>query len=117
MALPALPAGMMKELVDRVGKDKVASVVTDNPSAMRLARQLLTSLDGYKHILGFRCYMHLFALIMNSVVSHPYARGLVAKAQKIVTYFRASHGRCRCCWRQPLRWASRAPSRPPTRPA
>ncbi len=82
---------MMKELVDTVGKDKVASVVTDNPSAMRLARQLLTSLDGYKHILGFRCYMHLFALIMNSVVSHPYARDLIAKAQKIVTYFRASH--------------------------
>jgi hypothetical protein len=82
---------MMKELVDKVGKDKVAAVVTDNPSSMRLARQLLTSMDGYKHILGFRCYMHLFALIMNSVISHAYARDLIAKAQKIVTYFRASH--------------------------
>lgn len=38
-----------------------------------------------------RCYMHAFALLLGSVVSHSWASGRVTKAQKIVTYFNASH--------------------------
>ena len=35
--------------------------------------------------------MHAFALVMTSCVSHPYFQARVAEAQRVVTYFRASH--------------------------
>jgi hypothetical protein len=38
-----------------------------------------------------RCYMHAFALLLGSIMSHSWATDLLSKAQKVVTYFRASH--------------------------
>jgi len=35
--------------------------------------------------------MHAFALVMAAVLAHPHFRSRVAEAQRIVTYFRASH--------------------------
>jgi hypothetical protein len=35
--------------------------------------------------------MHAFALVMTSIMAYPAAKKLVAEAQRIVTYFRASH--------------------------
>lgn len=39
----------------------------------------------------YRCYMHAFALLLGSIMSHTWATDLLSKAQKVVTYFRASH--------------------------
>lgn len=38
-----------------------------------------------------RCYMHAFALVMGSILAHPWARQVVVDAQRVVTLFRASH--------------------------
>lgn len=35
--------------------------------------------------------MHAFALLLGSIMGHDWARQLLVKAQKIVTYFNASH--------------------------
>jgi hypothetical protein len=38
-----------------------------------------------------RCYMHAFALLLGSVMAHDWAKHLLSKAQRIVSYFNASH--------------------------
>lgn len=35
--------------------------------------------------------MHAFALLLGTILAHPWAASVVARAQKIVTYFKASH--------------------------
>lgn len=43
--------------------------------------------------LPCRCMMHAFSTTMASVMGHKYASVLITQAQKIVTFFRASHQR------------------------
>ena len=38
-----------------------------------------------------RCMMHGFNLVLGSVLSFPWAQRLVVSAQRVVTYFKASH--------------------------
>ena len=77
--------------MDNVGAGRVAAVVTDDAANMRAARQLLAERTGYGHIITMRCWMHGFALVMRSVVGHPYAKDAIVTAQRLVTFFRASH--------------------------
>jgi Protein of unknown function (DUF 659) len=83
--------GLFKEQIESVGCAKVAAVVTDNPKVMRSARAKLVAMEGCKHIIPLRCMMHGFALILTTAMGHPWAKKLVASAQRIVTYFNASH--------------------------
>lgn len=84
-------AHLLKKHVDRVGKNKVAAICTDNPSANRSARVQVVSMQGYNHILDLRCMMHGFALIIGNITSHPWAREVVVKATRLITFMRASH--------------------------
>lgn len=110
----------MKRCIDRVGRENVAALVTDNASNMRKARQLLVAMAGYTHIIELRCvlhpcrlffvsiktnvgqwlnkicctrrcYMHAFALVIGSLLGHAWPRQVVSQCQQLVTYFRASH--------------------------
>lgn len=38
-----------------------------------------------------RCFMHAFSLLTGSILGHDYASGIVGDAQRLVTFFRASH--------------------------
>ncbi|KAL0054959.1 hypothetical protein WJX82_005172 [Trebouxia sp. C0006] len=38
-----------------------------------------------------KCMMHAFSTTMASVMGHKHATGLITRAQKLVTFFRASH--------------------------
>jgi len=42
-------------------------------------------------VLCCRCYMHAFGLVLGSVMAHPFARQRIAQAQRVVSYFHASH--------------------------
>lgn len=52
---------------------------------------LLLLLPFLTLVTAARCYMHAFALLLGSLLSHSWAVDLVSKAQKIVTYINASH--------------------------
>jgi hypothetical protein len=101
-----------------VRPSQIAAIVTDNPSVMKRLRQSFIEQDGHQHILqsrqiphrwhkgtltqskprlvgddfswSCRCWFHAFGTISKSVISHPHAQRTITKAQKIVTYFRAS---------------------------
>ncbi len=47
-------AETMHKAMQKVGPAKVAALVTDNPSNMAKARQLLTTLPGCEHIITLR---------------------------------------------------------------
>lgn len=42
-------------------------------------------------MLEFRCALHAFSLVLVAMLAHDHARSLLAKAQKVVVYIRASH--------------------------
>ena len=42
-------------IIDKVGKDQMLALVTDNAANMRAARQLLIEMEGYGHIIEVRC--------------------------------------------------------------
>lgn len=47
-------ADLWRRNIDRIGRDKVASICSDNPSACSKARALVVATEGYKHILNLR---------------------------------------------------------------
>lgn len=51
--------------------------------------------------------MHAFSLLIGSVLGHSWAQTMVSKAQRLVTYFRASHQHWLCFSRQQRIFASR----------
>ncbi|GFR45354.1 hypothetical protein Agub_g6725 [Astrephomene gubernaculifera] len=84
--------GLFKRFIEKVGgPERVVALVTDNAAAVRSGREELVKEDKYRHILTVRCFMHAFNLVMASVSSHPVAKAIITKAQRVVTYFRASH--------------------------
>jgi hypothetical protein len=87
----ACTTDMFAAEVDKVGADRVGAITTDAAPVMTAARRELVKRPQYAHILNIRCMMHGFALVMGSVMGHPFAASIVKDAQAIVTYFRASH--------------------------
>lgn len=51
-------ADVFKKFIDKIGRRKVAAIITDNAANMKLAREELCKLDGYKHILAIRYDQH-----------------------------------------------------------
>jgi hypothetical protein len=77
--------------IEKVGAKNVLVLCTDGVYAMAKARKEIVAMAPYKHIFNIRCMMHAFALLMGSVLGHIIPKAIVTQAQKIVTFFRASH--------------------------
>eukprot|EP00877_Chromochloris_zofingiensis_P008252 jgi/Chrzof1/3680/Cz13g04240.t1 len=84
-------AEYIKKEMTKIGADKIGALVTDNPAVTQKARRLVVASPGFTHIVELRCMMHAFSLVMGSLLGHPWACKVVTDAQKVVTYFRASH--------------------------
>jgi hypothetical protein len=78
-------------VIDSIGQKRVGAIITDGPKVMTKARRDLVSKPAYKHILDIRCMMHAFALLLASILGHPFAKDLVHRGQRVVTFVRASH--------------------------
>ena len=78
----------MGAISDNGGPIKFCSIVTDNAAACREVCKEVTAEEGFQHIIQLRCMMHGFSLCIGSIVSHPWARGVLAKALYVVKYVR-----------------------------
>jgi hypothetical protein len=58
---PTPRVGLIREVIEDVGADKVACIVTDNAAAMVKARGLVVAMRGFTHISEIR---HAAALQM-----------------------------------------------------
>ena len=54
-------ASEISDVIEKIGLDKFAAVVTDNASNCRVAREKIE--ENYNHILNIRCIAHAINLI------------------------------------------------------
>jgi hypothetical protein len=77
-------------IIEEIGFDRVAAIVTDNAANMRKLRQKVN--ETYKTILDLRCMPHYVNLITQDIMQHPWAKELLKTSQSVVNYF-GSHSR------------------------
>ena len=79
-------------IVDNIGPEKLAAVVSDNAPDARVARKLLC--EKYPHILNIRCMAHCINLITKDVCKHTLVIDVIKKVGAVHQYFTMSHAPC-----------------------
>ncbi|GES77786.1 ribonuclease H-like domain-containing protein [Rhizophagus clarus] len=76
-------------VLDDIGAQKFAGIVTDAGSNVHAARNLLS--EKFPHILNIRCIAHSLNLITKDLMKHAFAKRIIQWYMVIVTYFKKSH--------------------------
>jgi len=76
-------------VIDEIGKEKIAAIVSDAESAIVAAKRRITS--NYTHILSVRCIAHHINLVTKDITSLTWAKKILQKCQRIVSFFHDSH--------------------------
>ena len=79
----------ISEIVEKIGVDKFAAVVTDNASNCRVARKKVE--EKYNHIWDIRCIAHAINLIVADLVKLDDVKNLISNCGKITRFFNNSH--------------------------
>ncbi|CAG8854883.1 41778_t:CDS:1, partial [Gigaspora margarita] len=82
-------ANEISTIIERLGSDKFAAVVTDAASNCNLARQ--KTQEMYPHIWNVRCAAHAINLIAADLVKLDKLKKLIANCGKINNFFNSSH--------------------------
>ncbi len=82
-------ADQIEEVLNQIGKDKFAAIVTDAGANIKLARHQVT--EKYPHIFNIRCIAHAINLISKDICKIAFANRLLKKCMILVTYFKSSH--------------------------
>jgi hypothetical protein len=80
------------KIIEAIGVERIAAIVTDNAANMRKLRQKVH--EKYKTIVDLRCMPHYVNLITQDIMQHPWAKDVLKTSQSVVTYF-GSHSRHR----------------------
>jgi hypothetical protein len=82
-------ASEIADVIEKIGLDKFAAVVTDNASNCRLAREKTE--ENYNHILNIRCIAHAINLIATDLGKIKDIKDFVLNCEKITRFFNNSH--------------------------
>ncbi len=82
-------AQQIQSILDNIGAQKFAGIVTDAGSNVHAARNLLS--EKFPHILNIRCIAHSLNLITKDLMKHTFAKRIIQWCTVIVTYFKKSH--------------------------
>src|SRR5579864_8105458 len=77
-------------IIEQLGSDKFAAIVTDNASNCQSARQKIQQM--YSHIWDVRCAAHAINLIASDLVKVKPIKNFISECGKINQYFDTSHG-------------------------
>jgi len=80
------------KIVDDIGPEKLAAVVSDNAPDARVARRILC--EKYPYILNIRCIAHCINLITKDLCKHEFVVDTIRKVGIIHQYFTMSHASC-----------------------
>jgi hypothetical protein len=80
------------KIVEEIGPEKLAAVVSDNAANASLARKILC--EKYPHILNIRCIAHCINLITKDICKHIFVVDTIRKVGVIHQYFTTSHTPC-----------------------
>jgi len=82
-------AEKIEKILDDIGIQRFAAIVTDAGSNINLARQIIT--QRFPHIINIRCMAHCLNLITKDFVKHIFAIRILNWSSVITTYFKKSH--------------------------
>jgi hypothetical protein len=82
-------ADKMIEIIENVSSTKFGGIVSDNASAMVLAKKLVN--DQYGFIMPIRCIAHHINLLTNDICKLEFSQSILKKCMKLVCFFKASH--------------------------
>ncbi|CAG8838938.1 39354_t:CDS:2, partial [Gigaspora margarita] len=82
-------ANQIELIINRIGKDKISAIISDNGSNVASARRIICS--KYRNILNIRCIAHCFNLISKDIIRHTFAEKIIQRANKLVGFFKKSH--------------------------
>jgi len=77
------------KIVENIGPEKLAAVVSDNAPDARVARRILC--EKFPHILNIRCIAHSINLITKDLCKHTFVVDIIRKVGIIHQYFIKSH--------------------------
>ncbi|CAG8854860.1 44269_t:CDS:2, partial [Gigaspora margarita] len=76
-------------VLNEIGNDKFAAIVTDNASNVKLAWQIIHK--KYPKILNLNCIAHCINLISKDILKHTFASRLIKECNEIIKFFKKSH--------------------------
>ena len=76
-------AERIKEVINKVGKEKFSAIVSDNASNVKKAREMIQ--EEFPSIQNVRCIAHCVAC---DIVSHNFADRLLTRVNTIASYFK-----------------------------
>jgi hypothetical protein len=82
-------ASEISEIIEKIGPDKFAAIVTDNASNCRVARKKVE--EKYNNIWDIRCIAHAINLIAADLVKLDDIKNLISNCGKITKFFHNSH--------------------------
>jgi len=82
----------ISDIIERIGSDKFAAVVTDAAPACRVAREKTEEM--YPHIWDIRCAAHSINLIASDLVKITSIKEFISNCGKITKFFHNSHQAC-----------------------
>lgn len=82
-------ASEISNIIEKIGLDKFAAVVTDNASNCRVARNIVQ--EKYGHIWDVRCAAHAINLIASDLVKINSIKDFISNCGKITGFFNNSH--------------------------
>jgi hypothetical protein len=82
-------ANEIEKIIENIGLDKFAGVVTDGASNLRVARQIIH--EKFPHILNIRCAAHSLNLIATDLVKISYIKTFISQGNEMIKFFSISH--------------------------
>ena len=82
-------AEKIEKILNDIGIQRFAAIVTDAGSNINLARQIIT--QKFPYIINVRCMAHCLNLITKDFIKHAFAMRILNWSNVIITYFKKSH--------------------------
>jgi hypothetical protein len=79
----------MLKVIESIGSNKFAAIVTDAEAAMQAAKRKV--MKRYPHIMAVRYIAHHINLVTKDIISIEWAKKVLQKCQKIISFFNSSH--------------------------
>lgn len=82
-------ASEISSIIETIGTEKFAAVVTDSAANCRVAREKIQ--EKYPHISNIRCAAHAINLIASDLVKIEEIKSFITNCGKVTKYFNKSH--------------------------
>lgn len=82
-------SGVLKQIIDNIGADRISAIVSDNAANVRNARQIIH--NEYPKIENVRCVAHSINLIACDIVKGRFGDRLLRRINTLATFFKSSH--------------------------